>query len=80
MADGTTSSTAANAITHTVEFLDLDDFYTCLGGRRTLWNNNNPSRDTFVGMINKATVYTDEVTLADLQAMVSYTCDAPCPS
>lgn len=35
--------------------------------------NRNNARDSIVGMINHVAVHDVEITLADLQAMVSYT-------
>ena len=76
MPDGTYSETVGNIDHTTGIFTDMDDLYTCVGTRKT---NRNNAADTFVGMIHSVTSYSDPLVLTDLQAMVSYTCDSPCP-
>lgn len=75
MPDGTTSSTPT--ITQiNQQFFDDDLYITCVGGRRT---STTAAQDAFTGIINEIRFYSDEILLTDLQALVSFTCDNPCP-
>lgn len=75
MHDGTTFTSAP--ILHTVaNYTDADTYITCVGAERI---NGNNARDSLVGMTNEVRAYSDPITLGDMQTMVSYNCDAPCP-
>lgn len=75
MYDGTTSS--SGGITHTMQqFVDNTAYITCIGGRRT---TTTTAQDSLKGMFSELRFYSDEVRLADLQSLVRFTCNNPCP-
>lgn len=71
--DGTTDSVS---LTHAIPFVDSNQLIMCIGGRRT---TDSLAQDVFTGMFNELRVYSDQLVLADLQALVSNACNAPCP-
>lgn len=75
MPDGTTSSAAA--FTHiNLQFVDEDTYLPCIMGRPV---STTEGKDAFTGIVNEMRFYSDEVLLTDLQALVSNTCNHPCP-
>jgi hypothetical protein len=75
MPDGSDDSTG-NIVHASKQFIDADNYITCIGGRR---RTTTSAQDSFSGMINEFRTYSDEVKKNDLEALVDHNCENRCP-